>query len=159
MGRSAVGGGGGRGKQRQLIRAALDTTRELILEWGTGRRWALSVRRVVKCAGLGGQAARSAAGIALSGLAKMGLLVKVNGGRARKKYVPTELGLAWARACSPGDCGGCPVLRCPYGYLDAYLRLSTSRGRRRAVAEAAATQPSGSWRTPPAPQVSAGSTP
>jgi hypothetical protein len=121
MGRSAVGGGGGRGRLQQLIRAALDTTRELILEWGTGRRWALSVRRVVKCAGLGGQAARSAAGIALSGLAKMGLLVKVNGGRAKKKYVPTELGLAWARACSPGDCGSCQVPRCPYTYISRYV--------------------------------------
>jgi hypothetical protein len=158
MGRSAVGGGGGRGRLQQLIRVALDATRGLFLEWGTGRRWALSVRRVVKRAGLRGQAARSAAGIALSGLARMGCLVKVNGGRAKKKYVPTELGLAWARSCSPGDCGGCPVLRCPYDYLDAYLRLSTRR-RRRAVAESAATQPSGSWRRPPAPRVSAGSTP
>jgi hypothetical protein len=121
MGRSALGGGGGRGRLRQLIRAALDTTRGLILEWGTERRWSLSVRRVVKRAGLGGQAARSAAGIALSGLAKMGLLVKVNGGRAKKKYVPTELGTTWARSCSPGDCGGCQVRRCPYTYLPSYV--------------------------------------
>jgi hypothetical protein len=159
MGRSAVGGGGGRGRLQQLIHVALDTTRELVLEWGTGRRWALSVRRVVKRAGLRGQTARSAAGIALSGLAKMGLLVKVNGGRAKKKYVPTEPGLAWARRCSPGNCGGCRARRCPYGYLDAYLRLSTSRRRRRASARATATRPSGSWRRTPAPQGSAGSTP
>jgi len=158
MGRSAVGGGGGRGRLQQLIRAALDTTRELILEWGTERRWALSVRRVVERAGLEGQVGRSAAGIALSGLARMGYLVKVNGGRAKKKYVPTELGLAWARSCSPRDCGSCQVPRCPYDYLNAYLRLSTRR-RRRAVAEVAATQPSGLWRRSPAPQVSAGSTP
>jgi hypothetical protein len=46
--RSAVGGGEGRGRLQQLIRAALGTTRELILEWGTERRWALSVRRVVE---------------------------------------------------------------------------------------------------------------
>jgi hypothetical protein len=121
MGRSAVGGGGGRGRLQQLIRAALDTTRELILEWGTGRRWALSVRRVVKRAGLRGQAARSAAGIVLSGLARMGYLVKVNGGRAKKKYVPTELGTTWARVCDPGNCGSCQVRRCPYTYLPSYV--------------------------------------
>jgi hypothetical protein len=110
----------------------------------------------VERAGLEGQVGRSAAGIALSGLARMGYLVKVNGGRAKKKYVPTELGLAWARACSPGNCGSCQVRRCPYDYLDAYLRFSISRGRRRVFAEAAATQPSGSWRTPPAPPGSVG---
>jgi len=121
MGRSALGGGGGRGRAYQLIRAALDTTRELILEWGAERRWSLSVRRVVKRAGLRGQAARSAAGITLSGLAKMGLLVKVNGGRAKKKYVPTELGTTWARVCDPGNCGSCQVRRCPYTYLPSYV--------------------------------------
>jgi len=116
MGRSA-GGSRPRASLEPLLLASLDAVRSLVREWESGRRWSISVRRVVELTGVGGVAGRTAAGIALSKLEGMGYLVRLNGGRARKKYAPTPLGFTWARTCRSGSCGGCPLRRCPYRVL------------------------------------------
>ena len=116
MGRSA-GGSEARADLEPLLQASLDAVRVLIRRWEEGRRWSISVRRVVELTELAGVVGRTAAGVVLSKLERMGYLRRLNGGRARKKYAPTSLGLAWARSCRPGNCGRCQLRRCPYRVL------------------------------------------
>ena len=118
MARSAGGSRpGARADLEALLLASLEAVKELIRRWGEGRRWSISVRRVVELTGVGNVPGRTTAGIALSKLERMGYLVRLNGGRARKKYAPTSLGLAWARACELGRCRGCTLRMCPYRAL------------------------------------------
>jgi len=116
MGRSA-GGSRPRASLSELLRASLNAVKSLIGLWEEGRRWSLSVRRVVELTGLDGVVGRTAAGVVLSKLERMGYLARLNGGRARKKYAPTPLGLAWAKTCRPSACGECQLRRCPYRAL------------------------------------------
>jgi len=109
-----------------LLIASLETTKVLIRMWVEGRRWSISVRRVVKLTGVDGVLGRTVAGVVLSKLERMGYLRRLNGGRAKKKYAPTPLGIAWARVCNPGNCSRCPLRACPYGGV--VVKSSSSSG-------------------------------